>query len=129
MSVYVPHHTPSMVQAMKLTATAKSPLNKYNLITSYVTKNFVYDYVRAATIPKRNGLPNVDRCWRNHMGICLDIAAMTTGMLRAVGLKATLCIGHADQQYHAWVETNIDGRIYRYDHDGKADSYHTERRY
>lgn len=129
MSKYVPHHAPSAAYAKELTADLRSPLEKYTAITSYVSRMIRYDYIRAIKIPKKGGLPDVPHVWQTHMGICLDTAALTVGMLRAVGLQSYLCIGHADRQYHAWVETTINGTTYRYDHDGKAATYKTERRY
>lgn len=128
MSKYVPYHAESAAYARKL-AKGKAALKRYEAITGYVSRNFVYDYIRAIQIPKKGGLPDVKGCWQKKMGICLDIASMTTGMLRAAGLKAYLCIGPADRKYHAWVETVIDGQRYRYDHDGKAKVYKTERIY
>ena len=93
---------------------------RYEIITQYVDKHIVYDYVRAAMIPKRNGLPDVPRCWDRQMGICLDIASLTAGMLRAVSIPANLVIGLADGHRHAWVEARIDGKRYLYDHDDPA---------
>ena len=110
----------------------RSLLERYETITRYVNGYIVYDYIRAATIPKKNGLPNVPRCWDRQMGICLDIAALTTGMLRAVSVPSSLVIGWADGHYHAWVEARISGKRYIYDHDdpnGKVRNYRRERMY
>ena len=128
-SMYLPYHAESRVKARELVHDIRDPTEKYKAITNFVTRMFRYDYIRAIQIPKKNGLPDVDRCWNTKLGICLDIAAMTVGMLRAVGLKAYLCIGYADRQYHAWVETRINGKMLRYDHTGKAKSYKKERQY
>lgn len=131
MSKYLPFHKESRDYAKELVKGCKTPLGKYRKIISYVTRSFLYDYVRAIKIPKKGGLPDIEGCWQKHMGICLDIASMTTGMLQAVGIDATLCFGDADGQNHAWVESKIGGKKYRYDHDGKAKKYvvkHTFRR-
>ena len=129
MSKYVPFHAESTQFAKELTKGMATQIEKYRAITSYVSRAIAYDYVRAINIQKKGGLPDVDRCWKTRMGICLDIAAMTVGMLRAVGIQSTLCFGRADKTYHAWVEAMINGQKYRYDHDGKAKVYRTERRY
>ena len=129
MSKYVPYHAESIRFAKELTKGMVTPLEKYKAIISFVSRAIAYDYVRAIQIPKKGGLPDVDRCWKLKMGICLDIAAMTTGMLRGVGIQSTLCFGHADKAYHAWVESTINGQKYRYDHDGKAKVYRTEKRF
>ena len=131
MNEYVPYHLESRQKAKELTKDSISEIEKYLRIIGYVDHNFVYDYIRAIVIPKRNGLPDVKRCWEKHMGICLDIAAMTVGMLQSVGLNAKLCIGHLGRAYHAWVETDIDGECYIFDHRAhkSAKAYHTEREY
>ena len=117
---YVPHYAPAEAKAKELCKGVKSLQERYEIVTKYVSDKFVYDYIRAITIPKRNGMPDVARCWNQRMGICLDIASLTTGMLRAVSIPANLVIGWADGYYHAWVETRIDGRRYLYDHDDPA---------
>lgn len=127
MSKYVPYHKPSVEYAKKLTADAKSAKEKFQKITAWATKSLSYDYIRAVTIPKTGGMPDVDRCWETRMGICFDIASMVTGMLRAVGVRAYLYTGKADGQNHAWVVAEIDGKKYRYDHSGKAKVYKKER--
>ena len=129
MSKYVPYHAESIRCAKDLTKEMKTPLEKYKAITAYVSRFIAYDYIRAIQIPKKGGLPDVGRCWKLRMGICLDIAAMTTGMLRAVGIPTRLCFGYADNMYHAWVESTIDNKVYRYDHDGKAKVYKVKKRY
>lgn len=124
----VPYHEASSAYARKLTAGMKTAKEKYDAITDYVSRNIKYDYIRAIKVQKKNGTPDVDHAWRDHMGICLDIAALTTGMLRAVRIPASMCIGKADKQQHAWVEAEIGGNKFRYDHEGKAKVYRTERR-
>lgn len=129
---YVPHYAPAEKKAKELCKGVRSLRERYDVITEYVSKHIVYDYIRAAVIPKRNGLPDVARCWNRQMGICLDISALTVGMLRAVSVPCNLVIGHADGNYHAWCEARIDGKKYLYDHDdptGKVKFYKKERMY
>ena len=127
MSRYVPYHAEAAAKARELCKGEKDLLAKYGAVTRWVQKNVVYDYIRAVTIPKRGQYPDVDRCWKQHMGICMDVASMTTGMLRAVGVNAYMCYGHADRAYHAWVEAHIGGKIYRFDHSGHARKYRREK--
>lgn len=129
MSTMVPYYEPAAEKAKELTKGCTSQLMKYRIITEYVTRCFRYDYVRAILIPKKNGKPDVPRTWEKRMGICLDIASMTTGMLRAVCIKANMCTGKADGKNHAWVEAKVAGQKYIYDHDGKAKTYVTQYRY
>lgn len=129
MSTYVPIHKESRAFAKNITKGMKSDLEKYKTITNWVSENIVYDYIRAIQIPKVGGKPDIDRCWTKHLGICLDGASMATGMLRAVGLDAVLCFGHTEKAYHAWVETKIGGKNYRFDWVGKAKQYKVEKRF
>lgn len=69
--------------------------------------------VSGAADPER--LPDALSCWNRQRGGCQDVAALLTGMLRAVGVPARLCMGWADGKHRAWVEPTIDGRLYRYD--------------
>lgn len=129
---YVPKFAPAEAKAKELCKGTRTLKERYETITQYVSKHIMYDYVRAIMIPKKNGKPDVAGCWNRQMGICLDIAALTVGMLRAVSVPCSLVIGHADGNYHAWVEARIDGRRLRYDHDdptGKVKLYKRERMY
>ena len=112
MGSYIPYHKPSIDKAKEITKDAKTALEKYMIITKYV-----------------NSKPDIEHAWKWHMGICNDIAAMTTGMMRAVGIDAKMCVGPTDRTYHAWVEADIDGKHYRFDHRGKAKSYKVEKTY
>lgn len=129
MSKFVPFHAESVAYAKKITEGIKETLDKYKEITSFISREIGYDYVRAVKIEKKNGLPDIDHVWKTHLGICMDTAALTTGMLRAAGINASMCVGKADKMPHAWVEANINGTKYRYDHDSKAKTYKTEKRY
>lgn len=113
---YVPYHDGAAQKAVELSA-GKTQYKAYKAITAWVKHSFVYDYVKAYSVAKQKGvLPDVDGCWAKHMGICQDIASMTVGMLRAVGISARFVIGWAGKQYHAWVEADIGGKTYRFDH-------------
>ena len=129
MGKFIPYHQESRLKAKELTYGMSSAKEKYEAITDYVRGHFLYDYIRAIKIPKKNAYPDIDYCWRNKMGICQDIAAMTVGMLRTVGVNACMCVGSADGHHHAWVEATIDGKTYRFDHPHEAKKYKAERMY
>lgn len=93
---------------------------RYVAVKNYVKKAVMYDYVKEAVVPKSGVWPDPLSCWNRHMGICQDIASLLTGMLRAAGVPARLCVGWADGKYHAWVEADVGGRLYRYEPAGKA---------
>ena len=124
---YVPK-TPAWEFAATL-CNGKTGIDAYNTICKWVKDNIIYDYIRAVTVKKNGVLPDPLYCWENKRGICQDIASLAAGMLRAVGIKTTLVIGHADKRYHAWVECEIKGKTYRFDATGKAKEYKGERWY
>lgn len=131
MGKYVPYHKESAEKAKELCLNCKTELGKYRNITRWVKRSIAYDFIKAKEIPKKGVLiyPDVAGCWEKRLGICQDVASLTAGMLRAVGIKAQLVIGHADQFYHAWVEAPVDGKTYRFDASGKAKVYKAERKY
>lgn len=125
-SKLLPVHEPSRAYAQFLCTGIVSQAEKWQKVTAWVSKAFTYDFVRAFTTPKKNGTPDLERCWNLRMGICLDIASLTVGMLRACGINAYMVWGHADNNYHAWVEATISGKTYRYDHENiKGDKVKT----
>lgn len=81
---------------------------KYRIITEYIQRSFVYDYVRAVTA-KGDGVPDVDYCLMHGMGICQDLASTSACMFRSQGIPAKLVIGKANGQYHAWVQVTLNG--------------------
>ena len=129
---YTPYHEASRIKAKEICEGIKTLPERFEAITKYVSKAFSYDYIRAILITKKNGLPDIDLCWKKHMGVCLDISSMTVGMLRAVSIPCNLVIGWADGKYHAWVEAKIGNKKYLYDHEdlqGKVKTYKRERMY
>ena len=130
MSRSVPYHAPSRGFAKNYAACGKVPVERYKMITEWITRSIGYDYIKAANVAKKRGiLPDPAGCWHNRIGICQDIAALAVNMLTAVGIKAVMCVGHADRQYHAWVEARIGGKVFRYDRCGMAKHYIKERLY
>ena len=127
---YTPRFLPAETFARQATMGIVGKDKKYKIITDWASHNLVYDFVKAAKVAKVRGVaPDPVSCWATHRGICQDIANLVVIMLRAVGIQTYLCIGHADNNYHAWVQAYIDGKVYRYDHDGKAKVYKLERKY
>lgn len=130
MSIYTPYHEESAKFAKQLCKNATSQLEKYSLITNYISRTFCYDYIRAIKIAKLRGQrPDIKGCWAKHMGVCMDTAALVHNMLKAVGVRSYVCIGYADGQYHAWVEAYIGTSKYRFDLSGKAKKYTTKMKF
>lgn len=98
-----------------------APRASFDILTKWVSKNIIYDYVKAAKVAKLTGInPDPVACWATHRGICQDIAALTVIMLRAAGIRCYLCVGHVGGVYHAWVQAYIGGVVLIYDHDNKT---------
>jgi len=128
MSKFLPYHAASASYARQLTSGIKDNKAKYDIITKWISDHIIYDFIKAARVANKKGVyPDPADCWKTHIGICQDIAALTVNMLRGAGVTAYLCIGHADRNYHAWVEARISGQVYRYDHSGRAQRYIKEK--
>ena len=80
----------------------------YRTVCEFITSEFVYDYIRALTI-SAGELPDPDGAFEKRMGICQDLSAVMVGMLRTMGIPGRMIIGYADDNYHAWTQTMVDG--------------------
>ncbi len=92
----------------------KSQKEAYDAICSYMSKSFVYDFLKAVNI-KAGMLPDIDGSFKKKMGVCQDLSAICIAMMRTQGIPARLMIGYADKNYHAWVETEFGGKSYFFD--------------
>ena len=81
---------------------------KFEAIRSYMATNFVYDYIKAATVSSGT-MPDIDGTLESKQGICQDLSALSCCMLRVQGIHAEFAVGYADKQYHAWVIVYLDG--------------------
>ena len=86
----------------------------YKAIKQYISENFRYDYVKAATI-KPSMLPDIDTCFTKKTGVCQDLSAVMVAMLRVQGIPSRLVIGYADKIYHAWVVCEVEGKKVLFD--------------
>ena len=107
----------------------------YKTVCNYVVKNFSYDFIKSVTV-QAGVLPDIDYCWKNKMGICQDLSALTCAMLRSQGVPARLIIGTLGSGTpHAWVLAVVNGEDKFFDPtaelnaSNKADTYTTERWY
>ncbi|MBQ7654958.1 MAG: transglutaminase family protein [Clostridia bacterium] len=106
----------------------------YLAIKKYITENYRYDYVKAATI-KPSIMPDIQTCYAKKTGVCQDLSALMVCMLRVEGVPARLVIGYADKIYHAWVVAEVDGKKVLFDptaavnHSKNASNYSVERYY
>lgn len=130
---YTPYHAQSAAKAKELCKGLKTPTDKFWAVTKWITDMVFYDYIRASNPKLRKVYPDLDYVWTKKRGICLDTAALAVNMLRAVGIRAYVAVGHADKTYHAWAEATINGKTYLYDHQasdrGKKPVYKREHVY
>ena len=92
----------------------KNAKDSYYAIRKFVIANFAYDFIKAVTV-KPGTQPDISGTFKKRIGICQDLSAMTVAMLRSRNIPSKLVIGYADKQYHAWVESVVDGEELRFD--------------
>ncbi len=109
---YVPHYEPAELKAKELCENCKTQQEKFDAITAWLTHNILYDGVRALRIRELLG-SDVERCYEKRQGICMDIAALTACMFRAVGMAANVAFGKCTSIYIMHTDKNGD-REYRY---------------
>lgn len=94
--------------SMKICEGLNSDQEKLDAIRDYIKANFLYDFVKAATVSE-GAMPDIEACLQNHMGICQDLTALAACMLRVQGIPTKFVIGYADRGYHAWNSVLVDG--------------------
>jgi hypothetical protein len=95
--------------AVSLTKDASTDLDALTAIYDYVTSAITYDNEKAASV-SGNYLPDVDQTLRTKTGICFDYAALTTAMLRSLGIPSRLAIGYSADVKHAWIDVYIESK-------------------
>ncbi len=93
-------------KAEELAATACTDLDVVANVYNYIISNIVYDYKKAETVPS-GYTTEVDEILESGTGICLDYAAVMTGMLRSQRIPTRLEVGYVGDAYHAWISTYI----------------------
>ena len=128
-------NTACVQEAQKICEGITNQEEIFDIVRKYVMKNFNYDYIKSVTV-KPGLLPQIDECWKNKMGICQDLSALTCAMLRSQGVPARLVIGTVGSNtYHAWVVAVVNGDNRFFDPtaemnaSSKNEQYSTERYY
>ena len=128
-------NTACVQEAQKICEGVTNQEEIFDIVRKYVMKNFNYDYIKSVTV-KPGLLPQIDECWKNKMGICQDLSALTCAMLRSQGVPARLVIGTVGSNtYHAWVVAVVNGDNRFFDPtaemnaSSKNEQYSTERYY
>lgn len=87
--------------------TLAQQLGNLDNILEYLQTHFYYDYIEALTTASSAfTVPDLEKCFKNKKGICYNISALFTAMLRICGISSKLVVGYADGSAHSWVEVN-----------------------
>ena len=82
-------------------------LGNLDNIFEYLQTHFYYDFIEALTTASNAfTTPDLEKCFKNKKGVCYNISALFTAMLRICGISAKLVVGYADGSAHSWVEVN-----------------------
>lgn len=100
--------SPAVQLSMEICEGLTGSREKFDAIKAYLSRNFMYDFVKAATVAS-GAMPDIDHCLTTRMGICQDLTALAACMLRVQGIPAKMVIGYADNNYHAWNMVLVDG--------------------
>lgn len=114
-NVYVDYENAGNIEAfVKNTFTSSDPNDTFADIKEYFSRGFAYDYVKSFLV-KSGELPDIQRCFEKHMGICQDLAALAVAMFRIAGLPASLDIGYCGKTSHAWCSVFVNDEWVLYD--------------
>lgn len=95
---------------------------------------FCYDFAKALNVDRTGVLPDVRECCLSGRGVCGDLAATATALLRSAGVPTKYVEGTADGWPHAWTEVLVEGEWRLYDPASdltgtKPNEYEAERTY
>lgn len=108
-------NTAAVQKSAELCAGLTTQQECYDAIFDFITKGFVYDFVKMVTV-KPGMMPDIDDCFEKRMGICQDLSAVSACMLRVQGIPAKMMIGTLENgTYHAWVVAVVDGKEILFD--------------
>lgn len=100
----------AVLKAKQLTKNAKTDQDKIKALYAHITKTFVYDNAKAATV-QPDYVPKLDAVFAARGGICYDFAATFAAMARSVGLPTKLVVGYENRHpdvLHAWNEVYLE---------------------
>jgi len=105
-------------KSYELCANCTTDAERVDVILNYMRDYFMYDYVRSVQ-QKDAYLADIDGCYTNRKGLCMDLAAITSCMLRVQGIPCRMVVGEVANSYntitHAWNIALIDGKEVRLD--------------
>ena len=86
----------------------------YNAVCNYMKQNFIYDFIAAYT-KKNTFISNVNQTFQKKSGVCQDLSAVFSAMLRSQDIPSKLVVGYADSSYHAWTSNMVNGKEVLFD--------------
>ena len=100
-------NSPVTIKATELFLSSNNYFEAVDAIFSFVVNNISYDF-EFAEVVEFGHTPDLISVLERGSGICFDIAALTTAMLRSQGIPSKLVFGNCDvpelgYTYHAWV--------------------------
>ena len=115
--VYYNSESPVAVKAAALSMESADFIDRVEAVYNYVIENVSYDFEMAEAV-EFGYTPNLNSVMESGSGICFDMAALTTAMLRSQGIPSKLVFGNyndpnLEYTYHAWVKvfSEEDGKI------------------
>jgi len=109
--------SPVTAKAYELSMTNGNLVELIEAVYNFVVENISYDFEFAETVGV-GYTPDLNKVLERGSGICLDMATLTTAMLRSQGIPSKLVFGYYYDStlgniYHAWVSvfSEEDGKI------------------
>ena len=98
-------------KAASLVSKGDTLLEKIAAIYEFVITTLTYDTKFAEEViagMHKNYIPVLDDVLARRYGVCLDYAALMTGMLRSQGIPTKLVEGYAGEVHHAWINVHSE---------------------
>ena len=105
--------SPWIMTAAELCADTADREEIYDRILRYFDENFIYDFVKSVMNYEDSGTkPDVEQCWKQKMGVDLELEIIVCSMLRSQGIPSMLFIQKdGTTAYHIWVLSILDHEI------------------
>lgn len=85
----------------------------YDRILRYFDQSFIYDFVRSVTnYDDPDAKTDVEQCWKQKMGVDLELGIIVCSMLRSQGIPSMLFIlKNGSTTYRTWILSIPDNEI------------------
>ena len=105
--------SPWIRAAAELCADTTDKEEIYDRILRYFDENFIYDFVKSVmNYDDPDAKADVEQCWKQKMGVDLELEIIVCSMLRSQGIPSMLFIQKdGETAYHIWVLSVPDQEI------------------